>query len=144
MHVRLLSDSCTKGWASWGHGELWLTEDALVRVGRPALTARAVLGGAAGAVGGLLGGALATAALAGLSKPAPTQDIEIEPGAWFGYIAARKDVLIFPYARIIMATFKEGLTTSSLTIRLRDGYDAKLLWKRSPAAARVIRSVLPV
>ena len=54
MRVRLLTESCTKGWLSWGPGELWLTDDALVRVGRTELAVRAV-----GA--GYLGHALAAA-----------------------------------------------------------------------------------
>jgi hypothetical protein len=32
--ARLISRSCTTGWLDWGHGELWLTETALVRVRR--------------------------------------------------------------------------------------------------------------
>ncbi|MFF5078174.1 hypothetical protein ACFY36_14070 [Actinoplanes sp. NPDC000266] len=142
MRVRLLSDSCTKGWTSWGHGELWLTDDALVRVGKRDLTVRAMLGGAAAATGGVLGVAAALG-LAALSKPAPHHDMDVDPGAWFGYVAAQKDVLIISYAQIASATLKEGLTTSSLTVRLQDGFSAKLLWKRSPAAVRALRQVLP-
>jgi len=143
MRARLLSDSCTKGWASWGHGELWLTDNEVVRIGKPSLTARAAFAGAAAAMGGALGGALSSASRTGQRmRPSATEGIEVTPEQWSAYLAEQKDVLVLPTSEIMSVTVKTGLSTSALAVKLRDGSLAKLLWKRAPGVVEALRESL--
>jgi hypothetical protein len=123
MRIRLLSDSCARGWAGWGHGELWLTEDALVRIGKAAPS-----GPAAAAL---------TTALT------PREEIDVQRDSWTHYLATHKDVLVLSYEQIAGAKLKAGVATTSLSVRLRHGTKVRLLWKRSPGSTQAIRAVLP-
>jgi hypothetical protein len=123
MRIRLLSNSCTRGRSSWGQGELWLTGDALVRVGKPELTALPAVG--------------LTDVL-----PGP-HDFDVSGEAWASYLATQHDVMVLAFSQIVMAKLKAGLATSSLAVWLLHGRRAKLQWKRSSGALQAIRAVLP-
>jgi hypothetical protein len=119
MRVRLVSDSCAKGWTTWGHGELWTTEDALIRIGKKKptppmfrwLTSR--------------------------------EEMDVSPDSWAHYLATHEDVQVLAYDHIVRARLTAGVATTSLALRLREGIPIRLLWKRDPQAVRTLRSTLP-
>ncbi|HEY0535340.1 MAG TPA: hypothetical protein VGD29_27450 [Actinoplanes sp.] len=123
MRIRLLSDSCAKGWASWGHGELWLTEDALVRIGKRAPASH-----------------VAKALSAG---PAGREEMDVKWDSWAHYLATHHDVQVLAFEQIVVARLQAGLATSSLAVRLRHGPRIRLLWRRTPGTLQAIRAVLP-
>jgi hypothetical protein len=123
MRIRLLSDSCARGWANWGHGELWLTEEALVCIGKPAPQSPAA--------------AALTTALS------PKEEIDVRWDSWAYYLATHKDVLVLAYEQIAGAKLKAGVATTSLAVKLRHGTKVRLLWKRSPGSMQALRAVLP-
>jgi hypothetical protein len=123
MRIRLLSDSCAQGWASWGHGELWLTEDALVRVGKRAPASPVLKALAAGA-------------------PA-NEELNVKWDSWAYYLATHDDVQVLAYEQIAEAKLKAGLATTSLAVRLRQGMKIRFLWRRTPGSLQALRAVLP-
>jgi hypothetical protein len=132
-----MTEWCTTGWLSWELGELWLTDDALLRVGSSELTVRA-------ANLAPLSGALAAAKrpVPGMA-PAPLTAVDISPAAWTAYLRERTDVLFVPFAQIASATLRGGLLNGRLTMRLHDGTTRKLLWLRSTDVTRTLRNHLP-
>jgi len=121
MRIRLVSDSCAKGWAGWGHGELWLTDGALVRVGKRAPV---------------------SPVLRALATPA-AEEMDVEEESWAHYLATHEDVQTLAYEQIVDAKLKSGLATTSLAVRLRQGMTIRLLWRRTPGALQALRAVLP-
>jgi hypothetical protein len=126
MRIRLLSDSCAQGWAGWGHGELWLTEDALVRIGKRAPASHAVRALARAGAG----------AGAGAER-------DVQRDSWAHYLATHEDVQVMAFEQIVGAKLTAGVATSSLAVRLRYGPKIRLLWKRTPGTLQAIRAVLP-
>jgi hypothetical protein len=122
MRVQLLSDSCAKGWASWGHGELWLTEDSLVRVGKRAP---------------------ASPILKALTGETSRDEMDVRSDSWAYYLATHDDVQVVAFEQIADVTLKTGVATSSLAVRLREGPKVRMLWKRTPGALQALRAVLP-
>jgi hypothetical protein len=123
MRIRLVSDSCARGWAGWGRGELWMTEDALVRIGKAAPSSPAAA-------------ALTTALTS-------REELDVRADSWAYYLATHRDVLVLAYEQIAGAKLTAGVATTSLAVRLRHGAKVRLLWKRSPASTQAIRTVLP-
>jgi hypothetical protein len=120
MRIRLLSDSCANGWAGWGHGELWLTEDALVRIGKRAPASPIMR-------------ALTTG----------PDEMDVRWDSWAHYLSTHDDVQVLAFDQIVGAKLTTGLATSSLAVRLRHGPKIRLLWKRRPGTLQTIRAVLP-
>lgn len=120
MRIRLLSDSCAKGWAGWGHGELWLTEDALVRIGKRAPASPVMRAFRTG-----------------------PEEMDVRWDSWAYYLATHEDVQVLAFEQIAVAKLKTGLATSSLAVRLRQGPVIRLLWKRRPGTLQAIRAALP-
>jgi hypothetical protein len=123
MRIRLLSDSCALGWASWGHGELWLTEEALVRIGKRAP---------------------ASPILKALTVGRPSRDeMDVRWDSWAYYLATHHDVQVLAFEQILAAKLTAGVATSSLAVRLRHGPKIRLLWKRTPGTLQALRAALP-
>ena len=137
MQVRLLTESCTEGWLSWGPGELWLSDDAVVRIGRTELTRRAA---GMGSLGGAL--AAATRPIAGMT-PSPSTPVTIAPEAWTAYLRQHTEIRYVPFAQIASAGLRGGLLCGALTMHLRDGTSRKLLWLRNPDVVEALRPRLP-
>jgi len=123
MRIRLVSDSCARGWAGWGHGELWLTEDALVRVGKRAPVSPLLKALTVGA--------------------ATNEELDVEGDSWAYYLATHDDVQVLPYSEIVEAKLTAGVATTSLAVRLRPGVKTRLLWRRTPGSVQAVRAVLP-
>jgi hypothetical protein len=119
MRIRLLSDSCAKGWASWGHGELWLTEEALVRVGKR------------------------TPAPPMFRWMTTRDEMDVRWDNWAHYLATHQDVQVVAYEQIVRAKLTAGVATTSLALRLRHGTKVRLLWRRTPGTMQAIRAVIP-
>ena len=148
MKAVLLTNSCTTGWMHWGHGELWLTPEALVRIGKRELTAKAALGAAPGAALGAVAGpaglvaALVAAGLA--SGPSSVgREVELEHGQWeWDLMRRRKNVLSVPVRWIARADLKSGFSTTRLRIHTTDGARYKLLWMNNAVAKSALRVTL--
>jgi hypothetical protein len=135
MRVQLLSDSCTTGWLHWGHGELWLTSDSIVRIGKRRLTlASAGRGAMAGFHGGALGGFTRELARAGSVSSAR----EVERSDWLAYVADHRNVITIDLADVTSARLRAGLSTSRLAVGMRDGRRIKLLWMRNQFALEAL------
>jgi hypothetical protein len=123
MRIRLLSDSCARGWTTWGHGELWLTEEALVRIGKRAPT---------------------SPILKALTVGRPSRDeMDVRWDSWAYYLATHNDVQVLAFEEILAAKLTTGVATSSLAVRLRHGPKIRLLWKRTPGTLQALRAALP-
>ncbi|MEG9247930.1 hypothetical protein V6S67_07520 [Arthrobacter sp. Soc17.1.1.1] len=140
VRIALLADSCTTGWLNWGHGELWLTPDHVVRIGRRELTLRSAakggaIGGAAAAAGGL--GLLAVQAAGkkfASTRPAPGAVVEVEKETWAGELDHQPKALILGRDDIDTLDYRPGISSSRLRIRMTDGSEHKLLWLPNPHA----------
>ncbi|MEC5198308.1 hypothetical protein RCH21_000516 [Arthrobacter sp. PL16] len=145
MNVSLLSDSCTTGWMNWGHGELWLTPDHLVRIGRRGLTLRsAALGGAMGGAM-VAGGILAPKAVEaadrkfGENRLKPGASMDVDADQWERQIAAHPQrTLMLPLKHIANVDLRLGLSTSRLNVAMTDGKRHKLLWMFNEHAAPLL------
>lgn len=129
MLIVRVSDSCTTGWAHWGHGELWLSPDALVRVGKSSITWGAIK---RGATSGLAGGALGST-MREIHR-ARSQGLVVEDvdgPAWVRQVRGEDHVLYVPLEAIAGADVVAGITTSRLKLATRDGQEFKLLWMRN-------------
>ncbi len=150
MQVLLISDQCTTGWAHWGHGQLWLTHDSLVRVGLRSLTARAATrGGLAnfGAAGGLAARALEKRrglTTEELERSKVTGDpVEVDADEWHAYLAKHEPmVLKLEFYDILQANLRNGVSASRLLITTREGARRKLLWTPNRVAGDALRRAL--
>ena len=137
MKITLLSDSCTTGWAHWGHGELWLTSDSIVRIGKRSLTiASARRGITGGAVGGLAHEVLRGRTFAG-------HPVDVDRAEWERYVGGFRNTLVIDLGDVVRASLRVGLMSSRLSIVTRSGRRVKLLWMRNPTAVAELRSALP-
>lgn len=120
----LVSRSCTSGWLDWIHGELWLTETALIR---SRLTYRETRGH----------GVQATVS-------SPTQEV-VMPGrlASDRVRAAHRTNRYVSMTDIRRAALHRGLFSDRLSITLDTGARYKLLWLRADPAYKVLREALP-
>lgn len=114
----LLSNTCTTGWLHWVPGELWLTDDAIVRVPRGARDAfrpEGVLGSQADAM------ALKYAQ---------------------AFSQRRSEITYIPFADIRSARLRAGRTTDRLALDTNTGGQYKFLLPREDQAFRVLREQL--
>ncbi|WP_104180261.1 hypothetical protein [Arthrobacter sp. B0490] len=145
MRVSLLADSCTTGWLHWGHGELWLTPEHLVRIGRRELTLRAA------AKGGALGGAAVAAGVLGLravsaaekaldeGRLRPGDSVEVENDLWAREVGRHPQrTLVLSRELMTEADLKTGIITSRLNLEMVDGRRHKLLWSVNEHAASLL------
>ncbi len=139
MQVHLLSDSCTTGWAHWGHGELWLTPHSIVRIGQRSRTLQAAT---RGALGGLAFGVAGAVALEVARSGRETTALEVDSAEWDGYLADHRSVLRANLVDVVEAGLRTGITTSRLGLRMRDGRNLKLLWMRNTAAVSLLEHAL--
>lgn len=148
MKAVLLTTSCTTGWMHWGHGELWLTPEALVRIGKRELTVKAALGAAPGAALGVVAGPaghVAALVTEGLSSGSDSvgREVELEQGQWeWDLMQRRKDVLSVPIRWISRAELKSGVSTTRLRIQTADGTRHKLLWMNNAVAKSALQAAL--
>jgi hypothetical protein len=119
---RLITASCTTGWADWIHGQLWLLPDGLLRVRSSLLTT--IGNGVARTVSGEL----------------PTREFSEDEIAKL----AKKHVTNYwiPSSSIVAASLRRGVTASRLSMRLADGRNVKLLWLPGDPAEGELRSAL--
>jgi hypothetical protein len=144
MKITLLADSCTTGWLSWGHGELWLTPNHLIRIGRRDLTLRAA------AKGGVRGGAVVAAGGLGLraveaagkrfagARREPGAVVEVEKDTWEHELADEPDALILSHDHMATLGYRNGVSSSRLRVTMTDGSRHKLLWLPNPHAESLL------
>lgn len=140
VKISLLADSCTTGWLNWGHGELWLTPSQLVRIGRREFTLRSAarggaMGGAAVAAGGL---GLLAARTAGRkfasARPKPGATREVEKRTWEG----EPNALILDRNQVTALSYRQGVSSARLLVRMTDGREHKLLWSPNSHAENLL------
>jgi hypothetical protein len=139
LQVHLLSDSCTTGWAHWGHGELWLTPHSIVRIGQPSRTLRAAT---RGALSGIAGGVAGAVALEVARSGREVTALEVDSAEWDGYLADHRSVLRVDLGDVVEAALRAGIITSRLRLRMRDGRNLKLLWMRNTVAVTLLERAL--
>lgn len=139
MRLQLLSDSCTTGWAHWGHGELWLTPESIVRIPKRGLTLAAAGRGAAAGLGAGAAGALAREI--GRASRACV-DLDIERSDWDAYLASYPAHLQVDMADLVGAHLRAGLTTSRLRLVRLNAPRVKLLWMRNETAVPALHAAL--
>lgn len=149
MELRLLSTACTTSWTDWGHGELWLTPRALVRVPRRELTVRAGVAGArAAARGTAIGpdepGAPGRDRIAldgdgiGALPVAPEAPVAVPDEVWGRYVATFADEATFrdlPLPSIERIVTRGGPLSIAVHLWLTTGRRQRLLLLRTPTAA---------
>ncbi|MEO3743792.1 hypothetical protein [Plantactinospora sp. B5E13] len=120
--ARLITRSCTTGWADWIHGELWLLPDLLVR---RRLTLKATR---------------ANKNLPTVSQPLP----EVEAASLdLNEIAdAHRTNKVLAFDAVAEARLHRGILTDRLALRMRDGSRHKLLWLRVDPAYEVLCQAL--
>jgi hypothetical protein len=124
---RLLSRSCTTGWFDWVWGDLWLTEDALVRLSRGMPETRE----AARQRKGRRGSSTVT-------DPIPT----MTPEALDARLSEDRRNRRAPLAEIRTAKLRRGLLNGRLSLVLQDGTRIKWLWLKHDPAHDVLNDVL--
>lgn len=114
-----VSESCTTGWASWGHGVLLASPTHLVRLESGVLSAIGLYAG---------------------------NQIGLHPvGLSFGDVVARSRVergtFLVPLDEVVSARFL-GVVTPRLRLVLSDGTRRTLMWMPADPASRVLPSLL--
>lgn len=161
MRVSLLSTTCSTRPFGTGRGELWLTEDALVRIGKPGWAMRAAAAsGLAGA--GLCAGvlllpnaalaAVAVAVGAGLGvlvlvtgrRPAAPEGatLEVTPDEWAEHLDIHEGVLVLPLADVLAAEVSSRERGTALTVTLAGGPVHSLHCGRSGTLEAALRTTL--
>jgi hypothetical protein len=121
----LISRNCTTGWSDWIHGELWLTDSALIR---SKLSLRQTV------ENGL--------------RPSVTVSTPTQPVLLPGYLARTRVVTAhrknryFSMTEISWAVLHRGVFTDRLRVTLDNGAKHKLLWPRADPASDVLCKVL--
>jgi hypothetical protein len=120
---RLISRSCTTGWFDWVWGDLWLTEDALIRLSR---------------------GMPETKRAARKRKGGSTVDAveATTPEALGGRVSADRMNRQAPLGEFRTAKLRRGVLNDPLSLVLEDGTRIKLLWLKADPAHDVLAEVL--
>jgi hypothetical protein len=124
-----------------GHGELWLTPEHLVRIGRRGLTVRAAATGGAAAAGGVLGLTAFEAAdkFFGGRRPVPGAAVDVDEELWEREVASHpRRTLILDLEQIAKVDLRDGISTSRLNVEMADGERHKLLWMVNKHAAPML------
>ena len=116
----LVTDSCTTGWLDWVHGELWLSEVALIRIRRT------------------LGQTFMSARRGPTTSgtPALTSPASLAPEQVTARHSRNKYIAL---DEIAAAALHRGRLNDRLNITMRSGVRHKLLWLRSDAASGVLQ-----
>ena len=119
----LISRSCTTSWLDWVHGELWLTDKALIRT-RLSLSETLANG---------TGDTLAAVAAPVAVPPHLSPELVVAGHPTNRYIAL---------AEIEFAALHRGHVSDRLNLRMRDGGRNKLLWLSADPAYQILREAL--
>lgn len=123
----LISRSCTTSWLDWVHGELWLTESALIRT-RSSL-GQTLVNGKSGV----------SPTLAPAVRPVP-----IPPHLTPERVAAGHPTNRYiPLAEIASAALHRGHMSDRLNLAMSSGTRHKLLWLSADPAYAILRDALP-
>ena len=128
--MHLISRSCTSGWFDWTWGDLWLTEDALVRVTRGRDEARRA--------------AVEYKQQGGGSTVGPNPGAEFVPGPaeLRDRVAGSERNRWIELGEIRQARLRRGIKNGRLAVVMRDGSRVKLLWLKDDPAHDVLHTVL--
>ena len=130
--------------ADWGHGELWLTPDHLVRIGRRGLTLRAAARGGAGGGAMVATGVLGLMAVAAADKvfdgrrPVPGAAVDVDEELWERGVSNPRRTLFLGLEQIVRLELRDGISTSRLNVEMADGGRHKLLWMANKQAAPML------
>jgi hypothetical protein len=131
LNARLITTSCTTGWADWVWGELWLLPQGLLRL--PLGWKRAM--GSARFV--RKSGSAFGPTVAGTSPSAQFNLDEVP-----ALVAQAKRSRWIPRDQLEEARLRRGMTADRLKVALVDGSRLKLLWLKRDPASDVLQLVL--
>jgi hypothetical protein len=126
---RLISRSCTSGWFDWVWGDLWLTEDVLVRLSRGMTETRRAARRRKGQGGG------STVTEMGAIDA-------MTPDALNDRLSADRRNRRALLGEIRTAKLHRGVLNSRLSLILHDGTRIKLLWLKDDPAHDILKEVL--
>jgi hypothetical protein len=120
---RLISRSCTTGWADWVHGELWLLPTALVRRRLSLADSKA---------NGL-----------GRTVPEPFPTLLAAEVDHSQVLTAHRTNKVIVFDDVVSGTLFRGRTAHGLKLVMANGQRHKLLWLVRDPAFDVLAEVLP-
>ncbi|MCZ7423594.1 MULTISPECIES: hypothetical protein [unclassified Micromonospora] len=120
--ARLISRSCTTGWADWIHGELWLLPRHLVR---RRLTLRET-----------------RANKDGRTVPVPLPEVPASSLALRDITSAHRTNKVIPLDEVAEARLHRGILTDRLALKMDDGSRHKLLWLKVDPAHEILGPAL--
>ena len=132
MHVhapRLISRSCTSGWFDWVWGDLWLTEDALLRISRGMAESRKAAQERKRRGGG------STVPDAGAIEPMTPAELDAK-------VSSDPKNRRVALGEIRTAKLRRGLLNGRLSVALQDGTRIKVLWLKTDPAYEVLAELL--
>ncbi|MFI7576793.1 hypothetical protein [Micromonospora sp. NPDC049497] len=120
--ARLITRSCTTGWADWVHGELWLLPDLLVRRRLTLQETRAHKNGR--------------------TVPHPLPEAQAASLPLSEILSAHPTNKVLALDTVAEARLHRGIMTDRLTLTMRDGSCHKLLWLKVDPAYEVLCQAL--
>ena len=120
--ARLISRSCTTGWADWIHGELWLLPRHLVR---RRLTIRET-----------------RANTNGRTVPIPLPEVPASSLIQLDIASAHRTNKVLPLDEVAEARLHRGVLTDRLAVKMRDDGRHKLLWLKDDPAHEILGTAL--
>ncbi|MEV1144171.1 hypothetical protein [Micromonospora sp. NPDC049799] len=116
--ARLITRSCTTGWADWVHGELWLLPNLLVRRRLTLQQTRAHANGR--------------------TVPHPLPEVRAASMPLDEILSAHPTNKVLALDTVVEARLHRGLMTDRLAVTMRDGNRHKLLWLKVDPAYEVL------
>lgn len=120
--ARLITRSCTTGWADWIHGELWLSPDLLVR---RRLTLQAT-----------------RAHENRRTVPEPPPEVPVASLGVDEIVNAHSTNKVLPLDAVLEARLHRGILSDRLALRMHDGSRHKLLWLKVDPAYGILTQAL--
>ncbi|GGQ73403.1 hypothetical protein [Couchioplanes azureus] len=120
--ARLISRSCTTGWADWIHGELWLLPRHLVRRRLTLHETRANKNGR--------------------TVPVPLPEVPASALAQRDITSAHRTNKFLLLDEVAEARLHRGILTDRLALKMRDGSRHKLLWLKDDPAHKILGTAL--
>lgn len=126
---QLISRSCTSGWFDWVWGDLWLTEDALIRISRGKTESRE---------------AARERKRQGGGSTVPNADAidAMTPDALNDMVSSDAKNRRAALAEIRTAKLRRGILNGRLSVVLHDGTRIKLLWLKTDPAYEILADIL--